>query len=296
VLTGTALGEFYALACAVVWAAAVILFKKSGEHLAPLPLAFFKNLLGLSLMLLTLLVWHQGSIPSLSTPDMGLLLVSGLLGIAVGDSLYLRALHRVGAAPVAVAQTLYSPFVILLSLAFLGERLGLNQWLGVGLVLVGVLAVSAHGSPGLSRRDLAWGMGEGTAAVFAMAAGIVMAKPVLDRADFLAVVAVRMFAGVVDLFLVLLRGEGLAGLRADLAAVRDWRPIIAASVLGTYLSMMLWLAGYKYAPASVAAVLNEAAGVLIVILAVLFLKERVSLRQSLGIASAFAGVVLVVLG
>ena len=293
-LTGTALGEFYALACAVVWAAAVILFKKSGEHLAPLPLAFFKNLLGLSLMLLTLLLWHQGSIPSLSIADVGLLLVSGLLGIAVGDSLYLRALHRVGAAPVAVAQTLYSPFVILLSLAFLGERLGLNQWLGVGLVLVGVLAVSAHGSPGLSRRDLAWGMGEGIAAVFAMAAGIVMAKPVLDRADFLAVVAVRMFAGVVGLFLVLLRGEGLAGLRADLAAVRDWRPIIAASVLGTYLSMMLWLAGYKYTKASIAAVLNELAAIFILLLAVLFLRERVSARQVMGVLLAVSGVVMVV--
>ena len=43
----------------------------------------------------------------------------------------------IGAGRIAGAQTLYSPFVIVLSLAFLGERLSLLQFVGVAL-LVGV--------------------------------------------------------------------------------------------------------------------------------------------------------------
>ena len=76
--------------------------------------------------------------------------------------------------------------------------------------------------------------------------------------------------------------------------MRHWPHIIAGAIIGTYLSMMLWLAGYKYTKASIAAVLNELAAVFIVVLAVLFLKERTTPRQIGGTLLAIAGVVLVV--
>jgi drug/metabolite transporter (DMT)-like permease len=78
--------------------------------------------------------------------------------------------------------------------------------------------------------------------------------------------------------------------------VRHWPQIIAGSFAGTYLSMMLWLAGYKYTRASIAAVLNETAALFMVLLAVLFLHETVGRRQIAGIALALAGVLLVVTG
>ena len=40
-----------------------------------------------------------------------------------------------------------------------------------------------------------------------------------------------------------------------------------AAFVGQCLSMVLWLAGYKYAPASIAAILNETSSVFIVLLA-----------------------------
>ena len=60
--------------------------------------------------------------------------------------------------------------------------------------------------------------------------------------------------------------------------------------------MLVWLAGYKYTHASVAAVLNETATLFIVLLAVVFLHERVGPRQVTGIALALGGVLLVVAG
>ena len=66
--------------------------------------------------------------------------------------------------------------------------------------------------------------------------------------------------------------------------------------MGTYVAMLMWLAGYKYADASIAAVLNETSAVFVLILAAAFLKERMVLRQWLGSIVAAAGVLVVVAG
>lgn len=196
----------------------------------------------------------------------------------------------------AVAQALYSPFVILLSMLVLGERFLPMQWGGLALVLGGILLVSysrsdasVHGS-GL-RAGIAWAV----LSVFAMAIGIVMAKPMLERHSFLWVVSLRVFAGFAGLALAaLLRGE-LRRIWTAYRQVRHWGWIVAGALVGTYLSMMLWLAGYKYTQASIAAVLNELAAVFILPLAVLILREPVQARQWIGVGLALAGVTLVVI-
>lgn len=289
------LGEAYSLACALAWAIAVILFKKSGESLAPFALNLAKNTMVLPLFAVTVLVVEGTQLPAIPIDHLGLILLSGLLGIAAGDMLYLRALNAIGAGRIAVAQTLYSPFVIMLSLAFLGERLSLLQFCGVALVLGGILLVTysrnqEHADPALLRRGIVWGV----LSVLLMALGVVTAKPMLEQHSFLWVVALRVFGGWLGMILIVAARRQFPALIAAYRGVRHWPVIIAAGVTGSYLSMMLWLAGYKYTQASIAAVLNELAAVFILLLAVLVLRERVGLRQWVGMLLALAGVVGVV--
>jgi len=70
---------------------------------------------------------------------------------------------------------------------------------------------------------------------------------------------------------------------------------VLASFVGSYLALLFWLGGFKYADASVASVLNETANVFIVVMAWLFLKEAFSVRKVIGVALTFGGV-LVFLG
>lgn len=289
------LGEFYSLACALAWAIAVILFKKSGESLAPVPLNLFKNVLGLALMLLTVLAVSGTAWPGIPPLAVGVALFSGFLGIGVGDTLYFRALNAVGASRMAVAQTLYSPFVIALSAAYLAERLTLLQCAGVVLVIAGILLVNRVPALHLDRGALRRGLLEAAASVLAMAAGVVIAKPLLERYDFLWIVTLRIVGGVLGMLLFMPPARDVARIRAAFAGVRHWPHVIAGSVVGTYISMLLWLAGYKYTQASVAAVLNEMAAVFILALAALFLGDRLRPAQLAGSAVAVAGVLLVVL-
>ncbi|WP_293373421.1 DMT family transporter [Nevskia sp.] len=291
------IGEFYSLACALVWAVAVVLFKKSGESIGPFALNLFKNTLAAVLLGITVFVISP-EVPDFTPLSLGLIGVSGLLGICFGDSYYLRALNSIGASRMAVAQTLFSPFVIVLSAIFLRERLHGLQWLGAAFVLGGIVLVTWTRDAAMSAVDarrLRTGAALGVLSVLLMAIGIVMAKPMLALHAFLWVVWLRVLAGVAGLLVVIAIKRNAGALLAEYRAVRHWPQMIAGSLAGTYLSMMLWLAGYKYTSASVAAVLNETAAVFIVLLAVVFLHEKVGRRQVIGIAFAMFGVSLMVL-
>ena len=80
-----------------------------------------------------------------------------------------------------------------------------------------------------------------------------------------------------------------------IAAGMPWRRLALAAFVGQFLAMILWLAGYKYTQASVAAILNETASVFILLLAALWLKEPPTRRGLAGVALTLTGVVVMML-
>lgn len=287
-------GEIFSIACAVVWAVAVILYKKSGEILEPFALNLAKNALALPLFALTLVFTSGTSWPDIPAADWVLIFISGFVGIAIADTLYFRALNAIGAGRIAAVQTLYSPFVILLSMAFLGERLSAPQFGGVGLVLMGIWLVSRGRATQATPAQLWRGIGWGATSVFLMAVGVITAKPMVEQHDFFWVVSLRVLAALAGMLLIAVLSGRAVRLVEAYRGVRQWGTILAAVVTGTWLSTLLWLAGYKYTDASIAAVLNETAAIFILIFSVLLLREHVTARQWWGTLLAVAGVLLVV--
>ncbi len=286
------LGEVYSLACALMWASAVVLYKYVGESMSANTLNLVKNVLGLALLLPTALFVEGVTIPNLTNIDWFILAASGYIGIAVADTWYLQALRYLGAGRTAIVASLYSPFVVILSIVFLGEHLAAWQWLGFVMVLAGILVVvyQRHYQT-IDRAVLLKGVVFAASSVFFTAAGVVAMKPILVNDGFFWLVTLRMMAGIAGMLLYLvLKGH----LKSTLAVIREgehrWWSIGLASVFGTYFAMLFWLGGFKYADASVASVLNETANIFIVIMAWLFLKEAMSKRKTVGAILTFAGV------
>ena len=114
------LGEMLSVGAALLWAGSVILFRKSGRSYPPLALNFFKNIVAAVLLLLTLLAVRQDLFRQAPLLDYALLALSGVLGIALGDTLFFKSLNIVGAGLSQIASLSYSPFVILFTFVFLG--------------------------------------------------------------------------------------------------------------------------------------------------------------------------------
>lgn len=285
------LGEACSIGAALAWAGGVIVYKRLGETLPPLQLNLLKNLIVVALIVPTIPIAHGWMLPSLPPAAIVLAIVSGVLGIAVADTLYFRALNTLGAGRMGIVGNFYSPFVIVLSFVCLGERLNALQWVGFVLVSGGVLIVSSHDperrlDAAALRRGAAFGVG----AVFLMASAIVMVKRVLEGQPLLWIVLLRLVGGLAGMVVLFAwRREPLPFGRRATVRLR-WPLLVLAAFLGQYVSMVLWMAGYKYTEASVAAVLNETASVFIVLLAALILHERLDARRVAGVTCTLSGV------
>lgn len=285
------LGEFLSLLSAATWAVGVILYRQLGATLQPLQLSLLKNPLVLAMVLVAIPLVHGTALPDFTATQMLIALGSGVIGIAIADTLYFRALNQLGAGRMGVLGNFYSPAVIVLSVLFLDERLTLMQLIGFGLVSLGVFLVAERRADDLGGgRALLKGLAIGLIAILLMAVAIVMVKRTLEAQPLLWVTALRMGGAVAGLWLValLLRGRE-STLLPPLASV-PWRKLLLAAFVGQFLSMVFWLGGYKFTSASVAAILNESSSVFILLLAWAWLKEPLSRRAMAGVALTIAGV------
>jgi drug/metabolite transporter (DMT)-like permease len=286
------LGELLSIGSAAAWAAGVIMYRRLGETLPPLTLNFLKNVLVMG-MLLPIIAWlYAAHPPAMGTAQIALSMLSGLLGLALADTLYFSALNAVGAGRMGVMGNFYSPFVLTLSFAFLGERLNLMQGLGFALVSVGVLVVARpkDGWRGVDSAAQRRGALLGVSSIALMSIGIVMVKPILERQPLLWVTGLRMLGGLGGMLAI----AAFRGQLAQLLPGRNrlhWPTLVAAAAVGQGLAMVLWLGGYKYTKASVAAVLNESASVFILLFAALWLREPLTRRGGIGVTLTLSGVV-----
>lgn len=291
------LGEIFAFSTAIVWAFAVILFKKSGETVHPLALNLFKNLLAMILLLPTMWLWGETIFLQVSSRDYLILIISGALGIGIADTMFFKSLNLLGAGMTAIVDCLYSPFIIVMSMLFLRESLTPVQFIGVSIIISAVLTVSnTKGRGGLSRHNLVWGIFWGVLAMASMAVGVVLFKPLLDRLPLLWVTEVRLFGGTLMVGLILLFSPSRRTIVSSINSVRSWYYTISGSLIGAYLAMILWLAGMKLTQASIAAALNQTSNIFIFIFAAILLKEEINFQRVLAIILAVLGAFMVTFG
>lgn len=287
-------GELCALLSPIAWSFAVILFRKTGERVPAVLLSLFKNAFALALFGLTFALLG-GEAPEADATVYALLLASGVIGIAVADTCFFACLNRVGASRYSIINTAYSPPIILLSVVFLGERLTAWQVAGVALILSAVLSVSAPRAAASEARPahLMSGVLFGLAACFSQAVSVVMLKPFMADWPLVWMIAWRLVGGLAGTFLLL--GFTPAPQRSlrSLTDRRVWRYMIPGAFIGTYVSLLLWMGGFKFADASVASALNQTATLFTFLLAVLILKEPVTRRGIFGLGLGAAGAALV---
>lgn len=286
-------GEVLSLACAISWAFVLILFRQTGRSVHPFALNLFKNIIAFALFIPTILLWYGARTPEIATQDFGRLLLSGFLGLGVADTLVFTSLNVLGAGVMAIVECMYSPFVILFSIIWLGETLTRVQELGCALVIAAVFVASVTVNVrDVPQGEVRRGVAIGVTAILLVAAGVVIAKPALGRTPLLWAIETRYLGGLVGVlgFRPFLKGK--VGKALPQLAPKQWLAVFG-SATAAYFQMILWLGGLKYAQASIAAVLNQTATIFTIVLAAVLLHEPLT-RVRIGAATlAMAGVFLI---
>jgi drug/metabolite transporter (DMT)-like permease len=297
------LGEVAALAAALLWALATLLFGQLGKSLLPLGLNLAKGAIALLLLALTLLV--------LGRPPAGLegwvlvlLLASGGVGIGLGDTVYFAAINHLGARRALLMETLAPALAALLAAVGLGEVLSWSAYLGMALTLAGVgwvisqrLPPTAEVTPSPTPSPGYRGILYGVLAALGQASGAVLSRAALadTSVDPLWSSLLRLVGGVL-LITTLLASQGQ--LRHHIKPLESGRVlalVAVAAVLGTYLGIYLQQIALKYSPTGVAQALTATSPLFILPMAVL-VGDRVTGRAVGGAVVALVGVVLLVNG
>jgi drug/metabolite transporter (DMT)-like permease len=294
-------GEICSLLCAMLWATSVLFFRKAGEKIPAFPLNFYKNTVVLLLLLPTAAILGHTNWPTLSPGILPQILLSGVIGICFADFLFFKALNILGAGRNAILGCSYSLFMFLFSSLLLGEKTAPVHMAGAALVIAGIVLseIKFHKkqpSEPTAAHDRVRGTFYGLLAMALTALGVLIVRPIMKQnllpVDQVAIL--RLAAGITGALAVI---TATGRLKTTIHALSDnfpWKPFLAASILGGYLAMTIWLLGYKYtSAANVAAILNQTSTLFTVVLAAIFLKEPLTSSKAAGAIVAFSGVAVI---
>jgi drug/metabolite transporter (DMT)-like permease len=300
---GDGFGKIASLLCAATWGTAVVLFRISGQKgVSPLALGLFKGVLVLPLYLITLFFVSDefGSFDltfQVEASVIAALLASGVMGIAVSESLYFRSLNILGAQRNAIVQTSYAPIMVLTTLVIWGEELSWIGWGGAALIVCSLLlaAPKEEHRKELSTREYVLGVALALGSVITIAASIVPIKPVLNEYPPIWTTTVRVVGGVAFLLVMILVRSDRKDLLSVFRPQKSWKIVVPAAVVGSYVSMLLWVTGMTYTQMNISALLNQSATIFTLVLAAIFLKERMGKAAIFAAACGVTGAVMVLL-
>ena len=286
------MGDLYAVITAVCWSSAVILFDISTKNFTAIQLNVLKNFIGVFGFILTIVLFSIPS-PNFSQQDIFTLALSGFLGILIADGLFLESLRRLGSGISAVVSTIYTPTVFIIAFILFNETINLHSYIG-GILVLGGITISVFQPPKtIKKRDLYIGILFGIMANILTAYSVLIIKPVMKNNSVVYVALYRFSIGFIFGILINILKSGIKQVIQKFKQGLTNQYVIIGAFLGTYLSVIFWLAGYKYTLAGRAAIYNQLSTVFIIILARVFLKEPMTSKKIIGVSLAICGAMIV---
>lgn len=286
------MGDLYAVITAICWSSAVILFDISTKNFTAIQLNVLKNFIGVFGFILTIIFLSIPS-PNFSQQDIFTLALSGVLGILIADGLFLESLRRLGSGISAVVSTIYTPTVFIIAFILFGETIKSQSYIGGALVLGGITISVFQLPKAVKKRDLYVGILFGIMANILTAYSVLIVKPIMKNNSVVYVALYRFSVGFFFGILINLLKSGIKPVVQKFKQGLTNRYVVLGAILGTYLSVIFWLAGYKYTLAGRAAIYNQLSTVFIIILARIFLKEPMTSNKVIGVSLAIFGAIIV---
>ncbi|MCB5162147.1 DMT family transporter [Marinomonas algarum] len=235
-----------------------------------------------------------------------IVMLSGLLGIFIGDTLLFTAVHRLGPRRTGVLFATNAPMSIVLSWMFLDEQLTLEQLFACSVVLLGVVIAILFGKRGNTH---AWEQTKGklsTGVLFALgaalgqASGALLSKPaLLDGADPVAVSALRVGTGAVALMAAYMlfyrHKQPTDAVPFAQLTWRDGAGMIVLATIGMVIGMSVLVWGVGNANVGIVTTLSAVVPVLLLPGLWITTKQRPALGAWIGATLVVVGASLIIL-
>jgi drug/metabolite transporter (DMT)-like permease len=283
------------MGAALAWALGTVLFRGIGDKASAEGMNLGKCLIGtayVGLLMLALPLFGVGGVYTpLDLRTWVLLGISGILGIALADTFFFKALMCLGPRQTVVVATLAPVFTVLLGVLVLRERLPPLVWIGAPVTLFGVNVVlwDDVGAGGAQASKFRTGVLYGIAFAACQALSMLTAKFGLDEVSALQGTFVRLLVGAVSLGALCAITRSTRAWLAPFAEPRLFRQMLVAVAVVAVGAFWLSMLAVKLAPVSLATVLLSTEPLFMLPITAFLLKEKVTRRAVVGALITVAG-------
>ena len=304
------LGETLSLIVAVSWTVTALFADKASHRLGSMTANVIR--LVLASLFLGILLWITTGHPYPVHADGKAwfwLALSALVGYVFGDWCLFNCYLSIGARFGQIFMTLAPPMAAIAGWCILGESLSWKSWLAMAVTLSGI-ALCILGRTGEHRIGFALpvkGVLLGLGAGLGQGVGLVLSKVGLQHyADIVpadapalmdtmlpfASTMIRALVGGVGFLCLMAFQKDLPRLKAAVKDAVGMKYALIMTFFGPVFGVSLSLMAVRYTDAGIASTLMALTPVLILLPYALIYKEKIKVRELLGVAVSMAGVAL----
>ncbi len=293
------MAELAALGAALCWALGSLFAASATRQLGAIPFTRLRMVMVFCMLLVALLVNGSGTVAS---ADWGLLILSGFVGIFIGDTALFLTLSRLGPRRTGILFSCNAPMTVFLAWWILDEQMRHPAILGSVLVASGVFVAIVHGKRRNQlhvweevRGSLRVGIGIGLLAALGQATGSLMVAPALaNGTDPLTVATVRIGSALLAFYLARIAFPRQTRCQQPLTIELSLR-MFASGFLGMAAGMTLLLYAFAHGSIGLSAALSSTTPVMMIPILWIVSRERPALGAWIGALLAVIGSCLIVL-
>jgi len=290
------IGEFAALLTALFWTITSFSFEFASNRIGSVAVNILRLVIAFVFLSVFNLIRRGFLLPIDATSENWIwLALSGLVGFVFGDLFLFKSYTMIGSRFSMLIMTLVPPITAFFSFIILGERLTLFHLLGMTLTFGGIaMAIFSRSSKGdrlslkLSPKGIFYALG----GAVGQALGLVLSKFGMRSYDPFSATQIRIIAGIFGYILLI---TFLARWENVIKGTRDktgMQLTTLGAFFGPFLGVSFSLIAVKYTEAGIASTIMALVPVFIILPAVVYFKQKVTVAEILGAIVSVAGVAL----
>lgn len=290
------LGELASLITAISWTITAVAFESAGKRVGSLSVNFIRLVIAFILLGIFTLFTRGMFLPLDATgANWSLLLVSGIIGLVLGDLFLFQAYVEIGSRISMLIMAAVPPITAIAGFVFLNEKLTLMDMLGMFITLGGIaMVILVRGSEEkkVKLSHPVKGLLFAFIGALGQAFGLIFSKMGMGGYNAFAATQIRVIAGLIGFALIISFSKHWGKLINALSDLTSMRRIAVGAFFGPFIGVSFSLLAVKYIATGVSSTITSISRILIIPASVWIFKEKVSFKEILGALITIVGVAL----
>ena len=290
------LGELSALLTAVLWSGTSLAFSSAAEKIGSLQLNINRMIFASIFLIATIL--KMGFRFDLSNSQFINLIISGVIGLVIGDTFLFKSYQMIGARISMLLMALSPAMSAILAFIFLNETISYLGIFGILITLSGIALVVLERNTNLKYQITTLGIVYGILGAMGQAGGLIFAKFAFNEGHITGFIAtfIRVFSSVIIFLPIMLM---LKKYKNPYKLFNKNRSALGVTIIGTilgpFLGITFSLIAVENTKIGIAATLMSTMPIIMLPMVKYIQKEKLSWRAIVGAIIAVGGVALIFL-